>query len=272
MNFKGQVALVTGASSGIGHRIALDLAARGATVIGCSRSPERQQQTVNELKRHDSSSGVVVCDVGDPEQVTKMVERVLAQFGKIDILVNNAGFGSYQSFAESSIESIESMLRTNYLGTVYCTKAALPSMLARRSGHIVNISSVSGMIATPNMASYCATKSAQIGLSESLYHEFKPHGVHVSVVCPGPVRTKFRLLFDDLMPHAPGIIVLDAGAVSKAVIRAIETKKFAVVMPKFLAFACRVKGAMPGLVRFLTARALRPKALGRTAPDQPAHS
>ncbi|HEY2990729.1 MAG TPA: SDR family oxidoreductase, partial [Candidatus Binatia bacterium] len=192
MNFKDQVALVTGASSGIGQRLAIDLAARGAIVIGCGRSLERLEETAKELKRYNSSSKVVVCDVGDSKQVRQMVEEVLAQFGKIDILVNNAGFGSHQSFADAPVDSIESMLRTNYLGTVYCTKEVLPSMLARRSGTIVNISSVAGKIGTPNMSAYCATKFALIGLSESLYHELRPHGIHVSVICPGPVRTKFH--------------------------------------------------------------------------------
>ena len=257
MDFKNQVVLVTGASSGIGRRVAIDMAVRGAIVVGCSRSLEKLHDTANELKRYSPSSTVMTCDVSAPEQVREMVERVLSQFGKIDILINNAGFGAYQSFVESSIDAIESMLRTNYLGTVYCTKEVLPSMIAKQSGHIANISSVAGKIATPNMASYCATKFALIGLSESLYHELKPLGIHVSVICPGPVRTKFRLLFDDLAPNAPAFIVLDVAAVSRSIIKAIETKRFEVVIPKFLAFACFLKGLMPGFVRFLTARALR---------------
>lgn len=260
MDFKDQVALVTGASSGIGQRVAIDLAARGAMVVGCSRSLKKLQDTANELKRYSSSSTVMVCDVSAPEQVKEMVERVLSQFGRIDILINNAGFGAYQSFAESSIDSIESMLRTNYLGTVYCTKEVLPSMIARRSGHIANISSVAGKIVTPNMASYCATKFALMGLSESLYHELKPLGIHVSVICPGPVRTKFHLLFDDLAPNAPAFVVLDAAAVSRAIVKAIETERFEVVMPRVLAFVCFLKGLMPGFIRFLTARTLRPRA------------
>ena len=263
MDFKGRVALVTGASSGIGRRLAVDLAARGATVVGCARSREGLEETAVELKRYGGSSQVIVCDVGDPGQVKGMIEDIVARFGKIDILINNAGFGSYRSFAESSMESIEAMTRTNYLGTVYCTKAALPSMIARRSGHIVNISSVSGKIGTPNMAGYSATKFAQIGLSESLYHELKPHGIHVAVVCPGPVRTNFRLLYDDRAPKPPVFMVLDAADVSKAVIRAMETKKFEIILPKSLAFVCFLKGLMPGLVRFLTFRALRSASAGR---------
>jgi short-subunit dehydrogenase len=259
MDFKGQVALITGASSGIGQRLAIDLAARGAIVVGCGRSMERLKETADELRRHSPPSTVLICDVGEREQVRRMVGNILSRFGKIDILVNNAGFGSYQSFAESSIDAIESMLRTNYLGTVYCTKEVLPSMIAKRSGYIVNISSVSGKIATPSMASYCATKFAQIGLSESLYHELRPLGIHVSVVCPGPVRTKFRLLFDDLAPNAPAFVVLDAAAVSKAVIKTIERNRFEIIMPRSLAFFCLLKGLMPGVVRHLISN-LRPNS------------
>jgi short-subunit dehydrogenase len=264
MDFNGQIALITGASSGIGQRLAIDLATRGATVVGCGRSLERLKETADELKRHSPSSAVVGCDVGEPKQVKRMIEDILSRFCKIDILVNNAGFGLYQSFAESPLEAIESMLRTNYLGTVYCTKEALPSMIARRSGHIVNISSVSGKIATPNTASYCATKFAQIGLSESLYHELRPLGIHVSVICPGPVRTKFHLLFDDRAPKAPAYMELEAADVSTAVIKTIESKSFDVTMPRSLALFCWLKGLMPGVVRSLVSR-LRPVSGERLA-------
>jgi len=257
MDFTNSIALVTGASSGIGRQIALDLAARGATVVASSRSLDRLAETAAELRRYGGASEVVECDVSDAAAVRRMVEDALRKFGRIDILVNNAGFGAYEPLAESSRETIGSMTATNYLGTVYCTREVLPSMIARRSGAIVNISSVSGIIGTPEMALYCATKFAQIGFSESLYHELKPHGVHVAVVCPGPVRTNFRRGFDELAPKPPEFTVLDAAAVSQAVMRAIEKRKFQIILPKSLAFVCFLKGVMPNVVRFLTARALR---------------
>lgn len=152
MSFKNQVVLITGASNGIGRRLAIDLAKKGAIVIGCGRAQGRLQETLAEMRRASPSSTVVPCDVGDREQVRAMVRNVLAEFGKIDILINNAGIGMRKPFVETSLDTIEEIMRVNYLGTVYCTHEVLPSMIAKRSGHIVNISSVAGKIGALNMA------------------------------------------------------------------------------------------------------------------------
>lgn len=257
MEFQKQVILITGVSSGIGRRLAIDLAARGATVIGCGRAQERLQESLLEMRRTSPSSRVYTCDVSDPRQVKGMVENVLSEFSRIDILVNNAGFGLYQSLIDCPVDSIEAMVRTNFLGAVYCIKAVIPSMVQRRSGFIVNIASGAGKIGTPNMAAYSATKFALIGLTESLYHELRPLGVHVSVICPGPVRTKFRLLFDELAPKAARFLVMEADAVSRAVIRAMEQERFEVVVPLWLASACFFKRLMPNLFRFICYHTLR---------------
>lgn len=259
MDFKDRVVLITGVSSGIGRQLAIDLAARGATVIGCGRSEERLQETLLEMRRTSPSSTVHLCDVGDSKQVKEMIQKVLSEHGRIDILINNAGFGLYQSFIDSPLDSIEAMLRTNFLGAVYCTKEVLPSMIQRRSGHIVNISSVAGKIGTPYMASYCATKFALIGLTESLYHELKPLGIHVSVVCPGPVRTKMRLLLDQLAAGVwiPELLILKPEEVCHAVMRSIQKKKFQVVIPLWLALACFFKGLMPNIFQLVSYHALR---------------
>lgn len=269
MGFKNQVVLITGASSGIGQRLAVDLAARGATVVGCGRSRERLQETEQEMKRHSASSTVHVCDVSDPQQVKAMVEKVLAQFGRIDILINNAGFGFYKTLADSPLESIEAVLRTNFLGAVYSIKEALPFMIARRSGHIVNIASGAGKIGTPSMAAYCASKFAMIGLSESLYHELRPLGIHVSVISPGPVRTKMQLLFDQLAAGVwtPEFLILKTEEVSRAVIKAIEKKRFETVIPFWLAVVCRVKALCPALFRFVSYHALRLRQAQSTRKD-----
>jgi short-subunit dehydrogenase len=257
MNFANQVVLITGASSGIGRRLAIDLAARGAAVIGCGRSRERLEETLNEVRRTSANSTVVICDVCDREQVHGMVRKALADFGKIDILINNAGVGMRKPFVETSLDTIEEITRTNYLGAVYCAQAVLPSMIARRNGHIVNISSGAGKIGALNMAAYCGSKFAMNGFSESLYHELRPLGIHVSVVCPGPVSTEFNRHFKHTGPKAPAPLIITPEAVSREVIRIIEKKKFEAVIPRWLAFICFVKRLMPNLFRAISHHTFR---------------
>jgi short-subunit dehydrogenase len=254
MHFQNQVVLITGASSGIGRRLAIDLATKGATVIGCGRSAERLQQTEEEMRRANRSCAMMACDLGERREVEEMVGRVVADFGRIDILINNAGIGMRKPFVESSVETVEAIMRTNYLGMVYCTHAVLPSMIARGKGHIVNISSVAGKIGTLNTAAYCASKFAMNGFSESLYHELKPLGIHVSIICPGPVRTGFNKSFADTPPRSPRSLVVSPEFVSQAVIYAIEQRRFEVVIPRSLALMCWFKSMMPGFFRAVLRR------------------
>jgi uncharacterized protein len=257
MTFQNRVVLITGASSGIGRCLAVDLAARGAVVVGCGRSLDRLQALSRELEHRSPSSTVIKCDVAQLDQVRAMVTNVLSEFGKIDILINNAGVGMRKPFVETSISTIEEIMRINYLGTVYCTYEVLPSMIARRSGHIVNISSVAGKIGTLNVAGYCASKFAINGLSESLYHELAPLGINVSVICPGPVRTDFNKPFADMPPKSPASLVISPEFVSAAVIRAIERNRFEVVLPRSLALTCWLKSLIPGIFRALAHRAFQ---------------
>jgi len=195
--------------------------------------------------------------VGDHEQVQGMVAEVLGDFGHIDILINNAGMGMRGPFADTPLNVIENVMRTNYLGMVYCAHAALPSMIARGAGHIVNISSVAGKIGTPNLSGYCASKFAMNGFSESLYYELKPLGIYVTVICPGPVRTGFSQGFANIRPKSPGFLMLEPENVSRLVIRAIDARKFEVVMPVSLALVCRVARMAPGLFRAVALRVIR---------------
>ena len=190
-----------------------------------------------------------------------MVTNVLSEFGKIGILINNAGVGMRKPFIETPIGVIEEIIRINYLGTVYCTHEVLPSMIAGRSGHIVNISSVAGKIDTLNLAGYCASKFAMNGLSESLYHELKPLGIHVSLVCPGPVRTDFNKLFADTSPKSPAWLVVSPEFISAAVIRAIEENRFEVVLPRALALICWFKRMTPNLFRSVVNRTFRARVI-----------
>ena len=257
MDFKDRVVFITGASNGTGKQLAVDLVARGAVVVGCGRSRDRLVETLKEVRKLSPKSLMIACDIGDAEQVHGMMQKVLADFGRIDILINNAGIGMRKPFVDTPLETIEAIMRTNYLGAVYCTHEVLPSMIARGSGHIVNISSGAGKIGTLNMAGYCASKFAMNGWSESLYHELKPLGVNVSVVCPGPVTTQFNREFQDSEPKSPPQLFISAAAVSQAVMRAIERNKFEVVMPRWLALMCAIKRFAPSLFRVLAQRRFR---------------
>ena len=257
MNFTDRVILITGASDGIGKRLALDLAARGAVIIGCGRSAERLKAVLAELQRISPRSIMIRCDVGSREEVRAMVAKALAAYDAIDILINNAGIGMRQPFAQMSVDTIEEIMRTNYFGAVYCTHEVLPSMIARGRGHVVNISSVAGHIGTLNMAAYCASKFAINGFSESLYHELKPLGIDVSLVCPGPVRTSFNRTFAQTSPKSPTSLVISAESVSQTVIRAIEKKRFEVTTPPSVALICALKRFMPGLFRAISYRLFR---------------
>ena len=263
MEFKGKIILITGASDGIGKQLAIDLSMRGAVIIASGRSPARLEAVLTEIRRASPRSVSIRCDVGSRAEVHQMIGKGLAQFSGIDILINNAGIGMRKPFVETPLETIEELMRTNYLGTVYCTYEVLPSMLARGRGHIVNISSVAGHIGTLNMAGYCASKFAINGFSESLYHELKPRGIAVSIVCPGPVKTAFNRSFAQTSPKSPKSFIISPESVSQTVMTIIEKKRFEMITPRSFALICGVKRFMPGLFRAVSSRLFRSHVLPR---------
>jgi len=181
---RGRVALVTGASSGIGEAAAQALVAAGFTVYGTSRGAvageERGEVTFLSL------------DVTDEASVQGAVQAVLDRSGRIDVLVNNAGFGIAGAAEESSAEQARALFETNLFGVMRMTRAVLPHMRERRSGRIVNVSSVVGLIPVPFMALYASSKHALEGYSESLDHEVREHGVRVLLVEPAFTNTSFE--------------------------------------------------------------------------------
>jgi NAD(P)-dependent dehydrogenase (short-subunit alcohol dehydrogenase family) len=187
------VALVTGASSGIGKAAALALVQAGFDVVGTSRDASRvpAQQGVTFLD----------LDVTDEESVSTLVRSVLERFGRIDVLVNNAGTGAAGAAEESSVAQDHRVFDINFFGLIRVTKAVLPHMRAQRRGRIINISSVLGLVPAPFMASYAATKHAIEGYSESLDHEVREYGVRVLLIEPAYTKTGFDA--NALQPDAP---------------------------------------------------------------------
>lgn len=178
-----QVALVTGATSGIGKATATALAAGGFEVIGTGR------RTTGVA----APAGVTYLDldVTSDESVASAVKQVIDRFGRIDVLVNNAGVGSTGAAEEFSIPQTQDIFDINVYGVMRTTKAVLPHMRAQRRGRIINVSSLSGFVPSPFMTVYVATKHAVEGYSQSLDHEVREHGVRVLLVEPGPINTPF---------------------------------------------------------------------------------
>lgn len=236
MKFRDKVIVVTGASSGIGRQAGIDFAKEGARVALIARSKEKLAEIAGYIKQtYDMEALPVQCDVSDKAQVLSMSRKVLGEFGNVDILVNNAGFGIMGSVDDLSIEDLEAQMATNFLGTIYCTKAFLPHMLSRRTGHIVNVASVAGSIGIPGIATYCASKFAMLGFSQGLYHELKGTGVGVTVVSPITVKTNFfdHPSFKKHMPrYSPA--GLSAEHVSRAVLRAANSGRLEIIVPFYV--------------------------------------
>src|ERR687894_573294 len=184
----GKVAVVTGASSGIGEATVMELASRGASVVAAARSVDK----LEDLARRTAAYGVRIAetDVADRNSVEAMVEQVVAAFGSLDVLVNNAGLGLSGRVAELRAEDLRYVFEVNTIGPLHCIRAALPHM--GRGGRIINVSSVVGRRSVPKVGGYCATKFALNALSDALRVEIAERGVTVTSVYPGTTRTAFR--------------------------------------------------------------------------------
>lgn len=245
MDFKNKTILITGASSGIGKQTAIEFAKLGANIILVARRKEKLDELANELKKFSVVILVCQCDVSNKEQVKEMSKTVLEKFNSIDVLVNNAGFAIYGSVKELSIDEIESQMETNYFGMVYCIKNFLPSMLEKKSGHIVNVASVAASFGLPGIASYCASKFAMLGFSEGLKHELKDTGVGITVVSPIMVRTDFfdHPSFEKMPKYSP--TSLSSNTVAKAILKAANSSRLEIIVPSVVRGAVWLKHTFP---------------------------
>ncbi|MBY8821938.1 oxidoreductase [Sphingomonas colocasiae] len=201
---------ITGASRGFGARIAELALARGDAVVATARNPQR----VTERLGTHSRLLAIALDVTDEAQAKAAADAAIARFGRIDILLNNAGFGLLGAVEEATAGDVERLYRTNVFGLLNVTRAVLPHMRARRSGRILNISSIGGYRAGPGFGVYSSSKFAVEGLSESLHAELAPLGIHVTVVEPGYFRTDFLDATSlSVSPHAIADYAGTAGAV-----------------------------------------------------------
>ena len=257
MDFKNKVVLITGASSGIGRESAIEFAKLGANIILVSRTKEKLEQVADKLKKFNVTTLVCQCDVSKKDQVKEMSKIVLEKFDSVDILVNNAGFAIYGSVYDLSIDNIESQMKTNYFGMVYCIKYFLPSMLEKKSGHIVNVASVAASFGLPGIASYCASKFAMLGFSEGLKHELKNSGVGITVVSPIMVRTNFfeHPSFEKMPKFSP--TSLSSKTVAKTILKAANSPRLEIIVPSLVRSAVWIKTTFPYFINPILGRAFK---------------
>lgn len=216
----GKVAIVTGASAGIGRASAIALAAEGAKVVITARRQERLEALATEINAMNTKAYIVVGDANDETTAKRCLETAMNEAGRIDILLNNTGMGNYKNLVDTSIEEYDQLMDTNMRTTFIFTRQVVPQMLLQKQGTILMISSMAGLYGFANQAVYCATKFAQVGFAQSLDKELRPSGIKVGVICPGGVKTEFAIGTGRTEDSVAQSTMLEATDVAEAVLLA----------------------------------------------------
>lgn len=186
--FNGKVALVTGASSGLGKSVALLLASEGASVIGTGRNEERLQAVAEEAKANGGEMSVFIADQSEPQQCEAAIEAAVSRYGKLDVLINNAGVHDMHHTLELTVEQWQADIANNLSGPFYLSRYALPHLL-ESNGNIVNVGSLASQQGQPYSAGYCSAKHGLIGLTRAMAIEYTQQSIRVNAVCPGGMMT-----------------------------------------------------------------------------------
>jgi uncharacterized protein len=250
-NLKNKVVLITGASSGIGRQLAIDLAIKGAKLILVARSEEKLMEVKRLIERSGAYAPAVwTIDVGDGKRVDHVLPMLLEEMPPIDVLINNAGFGKFDAFVDADMKDIEAMFAVNVIGLMRFTSHVLPGMIGAGEGHVVNIASQAGKLATPKSSGYSASKHAVLGFSNSLRMEMKEHKIQVTTVNPGPIKTNFFETADSSGTYTKNVekMMLSSEKVSQEIISAIEKGAREVNLPKWMNAGAKLYHTAPGLV------------------------
>ena len=252
---KGATVVVTGGSSGIGKRLALDMARLGAQVAIASHDPERLRMAEQELLTISRACFSVPCDISRQEDVSRMATEVLRRLGHVDILVNNAGYAVYHTFESTDVAGLCRLAEVNLLGAIRCIREFLPGMIERRTGQVVNMASIAGRIPmTPNSV-YCASKHGLVALSQALRYELHDFNVRVHVICPGRTETPSSITrASGRARPARNRLHVTVEEISKATIRAIEKNRFLTYVPRTFGVLAWAMGAVPWIVEPLFRR------------------
>lgn len=252
--FRGEVVLITGASSGIGRASAIEFAKLGAKTVLVSRSQSKLENVAEEIRKYNPDVLTIPTDVSSPEQVVSMVQTVISKYGKIDILFNNAG-SSYVGRVEDKdfLEHTREMMKVDYFGTILVTKEILPIMKKQGSGHILNMSSVVGRKAFPQFGGYSSVMHAISGFTDSLRQELYGTGINVSIIHPALTRTPLldHVRPEDMPPPFRSMTPITVESVAEAAVKGICHNQARIVVPfqpKMLMFADAVSPRLGDMV------------------------
>ena len=258
MDIKNKVAIVTGASSGIGEATARAFGREGAKVVLAARRVDKLQALAQEINSMNTGAQTLViqADLSKLEDIQAMIAQTLERFGRIDILVNNAGFGRLDWLENlDPIKDIQAQIDLNVLGVIQTTRQVLPVMMEQRAGSIINMCSMAGLVATPTYTVYAASKHAVHGFSEALRREAKPWGIDVSLIYPGGVVTEFTQhagIKRKTNARTPKSMLLTAEQVANAVVKLVKRPRRMLIIPWLWSVAVFMNRFLPGLVDYTT--------------------
>lgn len=224
------LALVTGASAGIGREFAVQLAARGYDLVLVARDEERLTELADTLAEHGVATRVLRADLASDDDTDRVVAAI-GELPRLDLLVNNAGFGTRGTLAETDPGRQEAMVRVHVLAPLRLVQAALPGMIARRGGAIVNVASVAAFLASPRNVNYCATKAYLVSMTEGLAAELRGTGVRAQALCPGFTHSEFHARMESDKAAIPPFMWLAAPAVVRASLEALDAGGPVVTVP-----------------------------------------
>jgi len=261
-SLQGKVVLITGASSGFGEQAALLFAREGCIVVLVARRMERLQELAGRIEAEGGDCLPIHLDVSRQVDIDRMLQIVLDKYGRIDILFNNAGFGRLDWLEDLDPErDIKMQVNVNLIGLIQVTRAVLPGMIARRSGHIINMSSVAGWAAAPLYSVYAATKFGVRGFTDSLRREVRHLGIRVSGIYPGGAATEFSDHTGDnplkRMTKTTGWLTMSAGYVAQRVLDVARRPRRTLIIPWWMGLAVFLNSHFPGLVDLILVRVVK---------------
>lgn len=251
--FTGQVAIIAGGASGIGRALSSVLVQQGAVAVIADIDECQTEETVACLRSQGGNAWGRHVDVTQFNQICQLVSDVLFEYGRIDFMISSAGIAPSGAFRDETPDVWERAVATNVLGVIHGTAAVYPAMIRQRSGHIVNIASLAGLIPLPGMASYSATKASVVAFSLAVRSEAAPHGIQVCVACPALVTTRIRATTATALHRPPESVPdpwfarrLQPEVCAKVILKGVDQERAIILMPGWARAAWFVYRLLPG--------------------------